>query len=510
MQKQNILMNSNKLVLLIQYFAHEGKKRYNGQYQQIKAKMTNSRYRQFFHISTIGAASLMALFLNACETMVSTSTEEADTAIQEKKSTHSINKTSKTSKLGFLEQLERLDGKWLGNTEQSNIWPQMKKKCSLNSHKSHPDIDKFVRRYTLYPTHIQQIAYRATPYLHYIFLEVDKRGMPAEIALLPMIESAFDPFAHSHAGAAGIWQIMPAAGKRFGLKQDWWYDGRRDITASTQAALDYLEHLHTMFDNDWLLALAAYNSGEGTVKRAIEKNIKRNKGTDFFSLDLPQETKNYVPKLLALSKVIQNPEKYEIELPVIENIPYLQTVKVDSQIDLAYAAELANIDLKLLYRLNPGFNRWATHPNGPQDLLLPLAHADKFKSNFAANLSNHKKLTKWQRYQIKSGDTLVDISARYRTSIDAIKHANHLKSNALAVGSFLLIPNMNANTQNPAEQSARLLGKVDSVVHIVKQGDSLWSIAQKYRISVQKITSLNQLVKNATLQPGQRIIIQAT
>ncbi len=462
--------------------------------------------------STLGAAILLALLLNACETLVSSVDDEKPIRTLPSSADPSTRESyhQKPSRLSLLEQLERLDGKWLGASEHNDLWVRMHQNFALSKPEtlSHPNVQKFVRWYSRYPSHIQQAGYRATPYLHYIVNEVEKRSMPAEIALLPMIESAFDPFAHSYRGAAGIWQIMSTTGKRFGLQQDWWYDGRRDIVASTQAALDYLQYLHDMLGNDWLLALAAYNAGEGAVQRAMEKNQKRQMATDFFHLDLPQQTKDYVPKLLALASIIRTPSHYQVDLPSIDNQPYLETVKLNTQIDLAYAAKLADIDLKLLYRLNPGFNRWATHPNGPQDLVLPNHHAQKFQINLAR--TDVSKLTSWQRYQVQSGDTLNDIATAYKTSMDELRYVNNLKTSQLSPGQYLLIPGKDKKSKiQIVETQNRLLGKTDAIVHVVRQGDSLWSISQKYKISIERLAVWNQMPSSTVLKPGQRLIIKS-
>ena len=226
--------------------------------------------------------------------------------------------------------------------------------------------------YVRHPAYITRVFTRAKRFLPYIVAEAESRGMPLEVALLPVVESAFDPFAYSHGRAAGLWQIIPGTGKRFGLKQNWWYDGRRDPVAATHAALDYLEYLHKLLDNDWLLAVAAYNSGEGNVKRAQRKNLNRSRDTDFWSLSLPKETEAYVPKLLAIRAVVADPESLGLTLPAIEDTPYFEEVLTDSQIDLALAADLAGLDIDELYALNAGFNRWATDPDGPHRLMVPV------------------------------------------------------------------------------------------------------------------------------------------
>jgi membrane-bound lytic murein transglycosylase D len=220
---------------------------------------------------------------------------------------------------------------------------------------------------------------RASRYLWYIEEELEKRNMPTEIALLPIIESAYDPFAYSHARASGVWQFMAPTGKLMGLRLDWWYDGRRDILAATLASLDLLQLLHDDLNDDWLLALAAYNSGEGNVLRAIEKNRRRHKPVDFWHLDLPRETKAYVPKLMAVARLYKDPKQYNVYIMPIPNEPYFDVVPTGSQIDLAQAAKLANTPLDELYLLNPAFNRWATSPAGPHYLLVPKENAEPFR-----------------------------------------------------------------------------------------------------------------------------------
>ncbi|WP_340677608.1 transglycosylase SLT domain-containing protein, partial [Paraglaciecola sp.] len=232
--------------------------------------------------------------------------------------------------------------------------------------------------YLRHPAYMQRVALRAKPFLHLIVEEIEQQNMPLELVLLPIVESAFDPFAYSHGRAAGMWQFIPSTGKRFGMKQTWWYDGRRDVVASTKGAMAYLNYLNKMFDGNWLHALAAYNSGEGRVMGAIKKNKKANKSTDFWHLDLPRETRAYVPKLLALADILSNSEKYGFQWPEIENQALTKLVDVGSQIDLALAAEMAGLSVKELHALNPGYNRWATDPDGPFELLLPIDKAEKF------------------------------------------------------------------------------------------------------------------------------------
>jgi len=252
-----------------------------------------------------------------------------------------------------------------------NVWVRISEQMIIPI----PDnarIAKHRKWFLEHPQHLKTISKRAEPFLYLIVEELERRNLPLELALLPVVESAFDPFAYSHGSASGMWQFVPGTAKRFGLEQNWWYDGRRDVLASTSAALTYMEYLNRRFKGDWLHALASYNSGEGRVERSIKRNQRASLPTDFWSLSLPKETEAYVPKLLALADILQNPEKYNVTLPVIDNEPAIQQVDVNSQIDLALAADLAGMDVAQLQRLNPGFNQWATAPDGPHTLLIPM------------------------------------------------------------------------------------------------------------------------------------------
>jgi membrane-bound lytic murein transglycosylase D len=245
-------------------------------------------------------------------------------------------------------------------------------------------VQKYVKKYKTEKT-LDKATVQATPYLYHIVEQLEKRNMPGELALLPIIESSFQPLATSNRGAAGIWQFIPSTGRHFGLKQDNWYDGRRDILASTKAALDYLQFLHKEFDENWMLALAAYNCGEGTVQRAINRNKRAGKPTTFWDLKLPKETKEYVPKFLALVEVVKNPEKHNVALASIENQPYFKLVNPGIHLNFKQAAKLSGVNITELKQLNPGYRRAGTHPKGPQQLLLPVANAEMFEFNLAKN-----------------------------------------------------------------------------------------------------------------------------
>lgn len=269
------------------------------------------------------------------------------------------------------------------STTHKQLWNRMRDNYDIapkqtEVHKQ-PAVQKYVKHYAEKEKTLERMSTQATPYLYHIVEALEERDMPGELALLPMIESAFQPQATSKRGAAGLWQFIPSTGRYFGLKQDAWYDGRRDVRASTKAALDYLAFLHEEFDHNWMLALAAYNAGEGTVRRAINKNIKQGKPTSFWDLNLPKETREYVPKFLALAHVIGQPEKHDISLPEIENKPYFVPVRFNKTLNFQQAANLANINITELKRLNPGYKRGNTRIRGAQELLLPVANKDIFE-----------------------------------------------------------------------------------------------------------------------------------
>ncbi len=371
-------------------------------------------------------------------------------------------------------------------------------------------VDKNLRWLSNNQRYLDRVTEQSKPYIYYIANELRENDMPMELALLPIVESAYDPFALSPSKALGVWQFMPHTGRNFGLKQNHWYDGRRDIVASTDAAVRYLKRLNTMFDGDWLLTIAAYNAGEGTIRRAIAKNRKLGKGTDFWSLPLSQQTQSYVPQLLALSKVIADPEKYDLEMDAIPNNPYFTTVNVSSPVDLAQAARMADINPKELRNLNAGYNKWITDPTGPHQLLVPVADA----AQFTLNLDKLPKIAPIQvagDYKVKSGDTLGAIANRFGTSVAAIQFANNLKSSQLKIGQSLSIPGqapMSSPYAIQAEQEiAQRPQKNADTYYTIKSGDSFWTIAKKHDTNIKNLLKWNELPVNAKLKPGQKLLV---
>ncbi|HIF9110069.1 TPA: LysM peptidoglycan-binding domain-containing protein [Photobacterium damselae] len=355
--------------------------------------------------------------------------------------------------------------------------------------------------YLKHPRNLQIIAERSKPFLYYITQEVEKRNMPLELALLPIVESSFDQYAYSSSAAAGLWQIIPDTGRRFGLTINSWYDGRRDIVKSTQAALNLLEYLHNKFGN-WQYALAAYNTGEGRVFNAIDKNKRLGKSTDYWNLDLPDETSAYVPKLYAVADILRDPQKYGIRIPAVANKPVLQEINPGVQMDLAVAARFAGISTQELKDLNPAYHKWATAPNGPYHLLLPI---NKVKSFKVALANNKRENLRTVRHTVRSGDTLGALAVKYNTTVKDIQRANNLKSTQLRIGQHLSIGVKGASLVSKPKVSP---SHTSSRTHTVKSGESLWNIAKKYNTNVANLRRWNNLSANSTLRIGQKLTVK--
>lgn len=402
-----------------------------------------------------------------------------------------------------------------GSTQSQDLWVRVRAGFALDLNPNNPRFTRQLNWYKKHQRYLDRTTARSSRYLYHIVQETEKRGMPLELALLPIVESAFDPFAYSHGRASGIWQFIPGTGKAFGLKQDWWYDGRRDIVASTDAALTYLQALANRFDGDWLLALAAYNSGGGTVSKAIRYNKKRGLKTDYWSLKLPKETRAYVPKLLAISRLIKEPSAFGLTLQPLPNEPYFEIVKVGSQIDLAQAAKMADISVEEIYLLNPGFNRWATSPIGPHRLLIPKTNTQQFKTALAAMPSSQR--LSWQRYTVRSGDSLIRIANKFNTTPSVIKQTNNLRSNLIRQGQKLLIPvaakgdsyyAFSASNRLEKKQNRAPRGSSKAKINYkVRSGDTLWDISRKYKVGVRSLARWNNMAPTDPLRPGKKLVI---
>ncbi|WP_379910853.1 LysM peptidoglycan-binding domain-containing protein [Marinobacterium aestuariivivens] len=386
-----------------------------------------------------------------------------------------------------------------------DLWELSREHFKLDLTLDNERIGKQVNYYSKHQDYLDRVTDRAERYYHYILGQLIERDMPAELALLPIVESAYDPFAYSRAHAAGPWQFIPGTARHFGLRNSWWYDGRRDIVASTDAALTYLQQLNERFDGDWLLTLAAYNAGGGTVSRAIKRNKAKGRATDYWSLDLPRETKAYVPKLLALAKLVEEPQQYGISLKPLATDPYFAIIETDGQIELDQAAKLAGTSVEELKLLNPGFRRWATDPEGPHRLLIPVASADDFRARLARLPASER--VRWNQYKIRRGDSLSVIAARFDTTADAIRRANKLKGNRIVAGRTLLIPRTGKQPVDFAslETDTRSIG--GTLSYRVRSGDSFWKIARKHGVGVKDLARWNKMTPRDPLKVGQQLTL---
>jgi membrane-bound lytic murein transglycosylase D len=464
---------------------------------------------------------ITALAIQACTTLPQQTAEQPVTTASkiQQPAVAATNRETATAPADAANQDETRPYSGISTAENSahqypDIWQRIRADLSLDRHAGSRQVKAKLAWYRRNQEFLDRTADRAAPYIYYIVEELNKRAMPLDLALLPIIESAYHPFAYSTSRASGIWQFIPGTGKLYGLKQNWWYDGRRDIIAATRAALDYLEKLHKQFNGDWLLALAAYNSGELNVARAISKNAASGKQTDFWSLHLPRETRGYVPSLLAVAELVSSPGHYHINLKPLPNHPYFSQVATGGQIDLALAAELADLSMDEIYTLNPAFNQWATDPDGPHQLLIPLDKTQTFKQRLAS--IDERDRMGWKQHIIQPGESLNLIAQHYNTSVQALQQINGLRGNLIRVGRSLLIPAakqpLKHYTLSVASRRYRGLQKTDEnqYVYTVKRGDTLWDIGRNYGVSIKSLLTWNNLTTGNFLHPGQKLTISLT
>jgi membrane-bound lytic murein transglycosylase D len=392
----------------------------------------------------------------------------------------------------------------------------------------HYAVDRELEWYRSRPDYLDRIFRRGARYLHHIVTEIEKRGMPLELALLPVVESAFNPVAYSRSHAAGLWQFIPSTGKHYGLTQNWWIDERRDVLRATDAALNYLQYLHRYFDGDWYLAIAAYNGGEGTVSRAVKRNAEVGRATDFFSLDLKAETRDYVPKLLAISRIVANPPAYGLSFAAIPNQPYFDVVDPGKQIHLGEASELAGISRDDMFALNPAFNRMTTPPSGPHRLLLPVERVEPFRLALASGEAAQRVAAATVepqpevRHRVRSGESLTGIARQHGVSIDSLRARNGLRGSVIHPGDILMVPHDGAAAAAPVAESrpdivaqlperlppaGRATTPASARSHTVKPGDTLWGVARRYGVTVPSLAAENGMTSQSQLVAGTRLKI---
>ncbi|HAT1610874.1 TPA: murein transglycosylase D [Raoultella planticola] len=368
-----------------------------------------------------------------------------------------------------------------------------------------PRIREQKQKYLRNKSYLHDVTLRAEPYMYWIAGQVKKRNMPMELVLLPIVESAFDPHATSGANAAGIWQIIPSTGRNYGLKQTRSYDARRDVVASTTAALDMMQRLNKMFDGDWLLTVAAYNSGEGRVLKAMKANRSRGKPTDFWSLPLPRETKVYVPKMLALSDILKNSKRYGVKLPTADESRALARVRLDSPVEISQLADMAGMPVGKLKTFNAGVKGSTLGASGPKYVMVPQKHAAQLRESLASGdiaavqptlLADNTPLTS-RSYKVRSGDTVSGIASRLGVSTKDLQQWNNLRGSGLKVGQNLVI--------GAGSSAQRLANNGDSITYRVRKGDSLSSIAKRHGVNTRDVMRWNSGTDD--LRPGDQLTL---
>ncbi len=385
----------------------------------------------------------------------------------------------------------------------NDLWTLIASEVSWES----PDPDRTASAREIFLAQSQLVPVlsdRAEPFLQYVVAQVQARKLPIELALVPVVESMLDPWAHSSARASGLWQVTPDTGEHYGLQRSWWYDDRLDFVKATDFALNYLVELHATF-NDWPLALAAYNAGPNRLKRLIAKSKKAGQPTDYWQLTLPRETRDYVPKIIALGQLIQHPAEFGLAFPNTPIIANLTAVSTGGQIALSRVARLAGIETNELRRLNTAHLRWATAPDGPDFLWMTAAAAAKLGGKLATLTADQR--VQWQHYEIQSGDSLISIARQFDTQVQLIREVNGLSGSLIRAGKTLMIPQGGdwrdslhvASQNNTPSRPSR---------YRVQTGDSLWSIAQHFDLTLGSLVRWNSLNTSAYLQPGQTLRLQ--
>lgn len=457
-----------------------------------------------------GSALLLVLAVAGCAM-----TEEVDTPEPVEDTRHPVDLPDP---FAVVEEATRNLGDQLPAEEPEahrppHLWARVIDRFEFTDCASDSQAEQWARWYAEHDEYMKRVLDRARPWLYNIAGELERRDLPGELALLPIVESAYDPFAYSHGRAAGTWQFVSATARERGIEINDFYDGRRDVWAATRAALDYLAYLRGRF-GDWNLALAAYNGGQGRVWRAIERNRRAGQPSHWNSLRLPRETLAYVPKLNGLGCLFAEPERFDFRIPVWDNRPQVVRLELDGPIDIVALSVAANLDIADLVAINPGLNGHLTPPSGPHHLMVPAGRADRVREVLPTLESDD--MVVWQEVEVRPGDTLSHLAQRHNTTVRALREANRLDSDFLRAGQTLRLA---SNGQTPADSPhAERYTELDRLqqrllptrrfLHQVRPGENLWVIASKYGVTVSELQSWNGLGGNSLIRPGDRIQVR--
>ena len=397
-------------------------------------------------------------------------------------------------------------------SDEQLIWQHIAKNLALSQFYEHPRVVQQKQKYLNNADYLSIVTRQSEPFIHFVLSEIEQRQMPAELAILPIIESSYFPKARSRAKAVGLWQFMPYTAKEFGLQQTYGYDGRHDVYASTAAALDYLAYLHNQFDGDWLLALAAYNAGPQRVKRALKISIANNNEQNYWDLRLPRETREYIPKILALSAIVSDNQLSSTLLHPIADKPYIETIEVNKRISPSKLIQASGINETELCMLNPALRNLNNLIPEGYCLLVPK-HEAELLSLTIANMPE-ETLPAWHKHIIAKGESLSSIAKRYGTSVATIREANNLNGNTIMAGHTLRIPPFNNSSKNSTTRHAlteHAPTKPRDVeapyFYVIAMGDSFWKIANRNNTTVDRLAKINGRNPNQPLRPGESILI---
>ena len=377
----------------------------------------------------------------------------------------------------------------------SDVWERIAEKSSIQNQQLDAVTIKYINNYLENPAQFNKLLLKGQYFIYFVLEELERYNLPPELALLPYIESNYDPFSISSSGAMGLWQFMPATARIYGLQDTWWFEQRHDPLISTKAAVRYLAYLHNRFNKDITYTLSAYNGGPTLLEKQIKLNRRMGKSTDYRDLKLPKQTKEYVPKFKAIVELILNSEKYNIQLPVFPNHSVLGQITLDGQIEIFAFSEFAELKPEFIYKLNAGYTKWASPPGKETIFNVPIGLVEPLnlrKSEFTqANQIN------WVTHKISKGDSLWKIAAKYDTEVSVLKKVNYLQSNVLGLNQELLIPLSNSHNQTFIPYQA----------HIVSEGDTLWSLGRKYALAPGDIAKSNGLKVGSPLRIGKELNI---